>query len=168
MIYRATSDGVFLGPGRRTTCVLGRSGVIPSDMKREGDGASPLGVWPIRRVMYREDRGPQPNTALPVSAIRPDDGWCDAPGDVAYNRQVKLPYPASAETLFRDDHVYDLIVILGHNDNPVRDGMGSAIFLHLERPERTPTEGCVALSRTDLERLLAEAVLGDAIEIAKA
>jgi L,D-peptidoglycan transpeptidase YkuD (ErfK/YbiS/YcfS/YnhG family) len=137
-------------------------------MKREGDGASPLGVWPFRRVLYRGDRSSSPITALPLSAIEPNDGWCDAPGDVAYNRQVKLPYPSSAETLFRDDHVYDLIVILGHNDNPVRDGMGSAIFLHLERPERTPTEGCVALSRTDLERLLAEAVLGDAIEIAKA
>lgn len=148
--------------------MLGRSGVLPSDMKREGDGASPLGVWPIRRVLYREDRGPPPNTALPVSAIRPDDGWCDAPGDVAYNQPVRLPYPASAESLFRDDHLYDLIVVLGHNDDPVCDGMGSAIFLHLERPERTPTEGCVALSRPDLERLLAEAVVGDAIEIAKA
>ena len=168
MIYRATSDGVFLGPNWRTSCVLGRSGVIASEAKREGDGASPQGVWPIRRVMYREDRGPPPTTALPLSAIRPDDGWCDAPGDPCYNRPVTLPHSASAETLFRDDHVYDLIVVLGHNDDPVRDGMGSAIFLHLQRPERTPTEGCVALSRADLDRLLAEAVLGDAIEIAEA
>lgn len=168
MIYRATSDGVFLGPNWRTTCVLARSGVISAEMKREGDGASPMGIWPIRRVLYRADRGPPPATELPFFAIRPDDGWCDAPGDVAYNRPVSLPYPASAETLFRDDHVYDLIVVLGYNDDPVRDGMGSAIFLHLERPERTPTEGCVALSRTDLERFLAEAVMGDAIEIAEA
>ena len=168
MIYRATSDGVFLGPDWRTTCVLGRSGIVASEMKREGDGATPLGVWPFRQVLYRADRRPPPITALPVSAIRPDDGWCDAPGDVDYNRPVTLPYPASAETLFRDDHVYDLIVILGHNDDPVRDGMGSAIFLHLQRPERTPTEGCVALWRSDLERLLAEAVVGDAIEIAEA
>jgi L,D-peptidoglycan transpeptidase YkuD (ErfK/YbiS/YcfS/YnhG family) len=168
MIYRATSDGVFLGPRWRTACVLGRSGVVSAEMKREGDGASPLGVWPIRRVLYRADRGPPPRTALAASAIGPDDGWCDAPGDVAYNRPVRLPYPASAERLFREDHVYDLIVVLGHNDDPVRDGMGSAIFLHLMRPERTPTEGCVALLRGDLDRVLAEAVTGDAIEIAKA
>ena len=168
MIYRATSDGVFFGPDWRTNCVLGRSGVIAADEKREGDGASPSGVWPIRRVLYRADRGPPPITDLPSSAIRQDDGWCDAPGDVAYNRPVTLPYSASAEALFRDDHVYDLIVILGHNDDPVCDGMGSAIFLHLEQPERTPTEGCVALARADLERFLAEAVIGDAIEIAEA
>lgn len=148
--------------------MLGRSGVVAAEMKREGDGASPLGVWPIRRVLYRQDRGAKPHTALPLSAIRPQDGWCDAPSDPAYNRPVSLPYPASAESLFREDHVYDLIVVLGHNDDPVRGGMGSAIFLHLERPERTPTEGCVALSRADLERLLAEAAAGDAIEIAKA
>lgn len=168
MIYRAKSDGVFLGPGWTTRCVLGRSGVIVAEDKREGDGASPLGVWPIRRVLYRADRGPAPTTAFPLAAIGPNDGWCDAPGDLAYNRQVMLPYSASAETLYRDDHVYDLVVVLGHNYDPVRDGMGSAIFLHLERPERSATEGCVALSRTDLERLLTEVAPGDAIEIAKA
>ncbi|HEX7760428.1 MAG TPA: L,D-transpeptidase family protein, partial [Caulobacteraceae bacterium] len=97
--------------------------------------------------------------------IAPSDGWCDAPADPAYNRPVTLPYPASAEHLWREDHVYDLIVVLGHNDDPPVAGMGSAIFLHLARPDYAPTEGCVALSRPDLERVLAMARPGDALTI---
>ncbi len=106
-----------------------------------------------------------PKTALPVQSIRPDDGWCDAPLDASYNRPVALPYPASAERMWREDDVYDLVVVLGHNDDPVVPGAGSAIFLHLARPDWSPTEGCVALARGDLEALLAEAKPGDVVEI---
>ena len=102
---------------------------------------------------------------MPVEAIRRDDGWCDAPDDDAYNRPVALPYPASAERMWREDDVYDLVVVLGHNDDPVMPGMGSAIFLHLARPDYAPTEGCVALARADLEALLAVAGPEDALEI---
>ena len=157
MIFTAWSDGRFEGPDWQTTCTLGRSGVIAAKDKREGDGASPLGVWPVRRVLYRPDREPCPETALGVTALAPADGWCDAPGDPNYNRAVTLPYPASAEALWRLDPVYDLIVILGHNDDPVVDGQGSAIFLHLMRDDGGPTEGCIALSRADLLMFLAKA-----------
>jgi L,D-peptidoglycan transpeptidase YkuD (ErfK/YbiS/YcfS/YnhG family) len=139
--------------------------VVRAADKREGDGASPAGVWPIRRVLYRPDRGPAPQTTLPVAAVAEDDGWCDAPGDPAYNRPVKLPYPASAEQMWRDDHLYDLVVILGHNDDPPIAGLGSAIFLHLAKPDYAPTHGCVAVARGDLEALLRVAKPGDAVEI---
>jgi L,D-peptidoglycan transpeptidase YkuD (ErfK/YbiS/YcfS/YnhG family) len=165
MIFTAFSDGwMDLGKGR-ARCALGRGGVLDAALKREGDGASPLGAWPIRRVLYRPDRGAPPATALPCAALEPDDGWCDDPGDGAYNRPVKHPYSASAERLWREDGIYDVIVVLGHNDDPVRPGAGSAIFLHLARPDYAPTEGCVALARADLEILLARAKLGDAVEI---
>jgi L,D-peptidoglycan transpeptidase YkuD (ErfK/YbiS/YcfS/YnhG family) len=111
----------------------------------------------MRQLLYRPDRGSVPHTALPVKPIAPDDGWCDAPGDRAYNRPVHLPYPASAEQLWREDHLYDLVVVLGYNDDPVVPGQGSAIFLHLARPDFAPTEGCVALSRDDLLTVLATA-----------
>ena len=133
--------------------------------KREGDKASPIGVWPIRRVFYRPDRGGAPKTALPLVAMSPDDGWCDDPHDAAYNRPVKLPRATSAERMWRDDGLYDLVLVLGHNDDPPVAGMGSAIFLHLARPDYAPTEGCVALARPDLEELLAAAQPGDAVEI---
>ena len=105
MIFSATSDGSLDIGGRSVRCALGRSGVLPAADKREGDGASPLGVWPLRKVLYRPDREPAPKTRLPVQALTPSDGWCDAPGDPAYNRPVRLPYPASAETLWREDRV---------------------------------------------------------------
>ena len=131
MIFIAKADGTFELAGVETRCALGREGVISAEDKREGDGASPLGVWPIRRVLYRPDREAPPETVLQVEAMKPDDGWCDAPTDPNYNRPVTLPYPASAEQMWREDGVYDLVVVLGHNDDPVRPAMGSAIFLHL-------------------------------------
>jgi L,D-peptidoglycan transpeptidase YkuD (ErfK/YbiS/YcfS/YnhG family) len=166
MIFLAEADGWFTLPDGRVRCALGKSGVKPAADKREGDLASPAGVWPIRRLLYRPDRGPAPTTALPARPIAADDGWCDAPEDPAYNRPVKLPYPASAERLWRDDGLYDLVMVLGHNDDPPAPGMGSCIFLHLARPAYAPTEGCVALARPDFEALLAAARPGDAVEIA--
>ncbi len=134
--------------------------------KKEGDGATPGGIWPMRRVLYRPDRMREsPDTGLPVAAITPEDGWCDAPGDPAYNRQVKLPYTASAEALWRADHVYDVIVVLGYNDDPVVSGAGSAIFLHVVNEEDYFTEGCVAMERADLLELLSGARAGDSLHI---
>lgn len=166
MIFKAHADGQITLHGRTVRCALGKAGVIPAADKREGDNRSPLGVWTICEVLYRPDVYPQgPVTALPTRPMAPDDGWCDAPGDPAYNRPVKLPYGASAERLWRDDAVYDLVGILAHNDDPPVPGLGSAIFLHLAREGYLGTEGCVALARGDLEALLALAGPGDAIEI---
>ncbi len=165
MIFKATSDGYLELDGRRVRCALGPAGVISAADKREGDGASPAGVWPFRQVIFRPDRGPAPATTLPARPTAPHDGWCDAPFDPAYNRPVTLPYGASAEALWREDEVYDLVVVLGHNDDPVVAGAGSAIFLHLARPDYAATQGCVALARADLEALLRLARPGDALEI---
>jgi L,D-peptidoglycan transpeptidase YkuD (ErfK/YbiS/YcfS/YnhG family) len=140
---------------RRFRCAIGRGGRRRD--KHEGDGATPVGSWPMRRLLYRADRMALPRTALSISAIGETDGWCDAPLDAAYNRPVRLPYPAGAETLWHDDGVYDLIVPLGYNDAPVVPGAGSAIFLHVARGDFSPTEGCVALALGDLLTVLREA-----------
>jgi L,D-peptidoglycan transpeptidase YkuD (ErfK/YbiS/YcfS/YnhG family) len=168
MNFIATADG-FLDLGdRKVRCALGPAGVKPASEKREGDGASPAGAWPIREVLYRPDRGAAPETAFPVRPIAEDDGWCDAAADPAYNRPVKLPYPASAERMWRDDGIYDIVVVVGFNDAPPAAGRGSCIFLHLNRPGYPPTQGCVAIARDDLEALLRKARPGDALEIAEA
>lgn len=133
-------------------CALGRSGI--SARRREGGGATPVGVWPLRRVLYRPGRIARPACGLPVSPLRPNDGWCDAVDDVRYNCPVSLPYGASAEHLWRDDGLYDLILIPGINDHPVIKGAGSALFIHIARPRYQPTEGCIALSKRDLLTLL--------------
>jgi L,D-peptidoglycan transpeptidase YkuD (ErfK/YbiS/YcfS/YnhG family) len=166
MLFRAHADGRFELDGRILRCAIGKTGAIAASDKREGDNKSPLGTWVMREVWYRPDVYPDgPKTALPVRATCPDDGWCDAPDDANYNRPVRLPYPASAERMWRDDHVYDLVVILGHNDAPPVPGMGSAIFMHLARDGYPGTEGCVALAREDIEAVLAAAQPGDAVEI---
>ena len=166
MIFTATAAGILDIDGHPVRCALGPAGVVPAQAKREGDGASPAGVWPIREVLYRPDRGPPPATAFRLRAMSEADGWCDDPADPAYNRPVQLPYPASAETMWRDDELYDIVVILGHNDDPAVPAMGSAIFLHVAKPGYPPTQGCVAIARRDLEALLDIAKPGDAVEIA--
>lgn len=131
---------------------LGRGGV--SAHKREGDGATPAGVLPLRRVFYRADRVRPPACAVPIEPIAPNDGWCDDPADPSYNRLVRLPYEASHEELWRADGLYDVIGVLGWNDSPVRAGKGSAIFLHIARDDLASTDGCVALLRADVIAVL--------------
>ena len=146
-------EGRLEAGDRRWRCALGHGGV--RNDKREGDGATPVGGFALRRLLYRRDRlAEAPRTALPVAAIARDDGWCDDPGDPQYNRPVRLPYAASHEKLWREDRLYDIVVVLGHNDDPPVPGLGSAIFLHVARPDYGPTEGCVALALQDLLDLL--------------
>ncbi len=147
--------------GRSYPCVLGRAGISTS--KREGDGATPVGRFPLRRVLYRADKLPAPQTQLPVGIIGRTDGWCDAPDDALYNRPVTLPYPASAENMWRDDALYDVVVVIGHNDDPVVPAAGSAIFMHVAGHE--PTAGCIAFSREYLLDILARLLPGADIDI---
>lgn len=148
----ASTTGVLTIGGAEIPCALGRSGI--SRTKREGDGVTPAGQWPLRRILYRADRIGQLGCHLPAIPISPDQGWCDAPGDPAYNRQVDLPYPASAEELWRDDPLYDIVVVLGYNDDPVIPEKGSAIFFHIARDGYLPTEGCVAITLADMRAVL--------------
>ena len=146
-------DGFLRLSGQIFRCALGRGGVRTD--KQEGDGATPAGVLPLRRVFYRADCGPPPDCAVPIEPLAPDDGWCDDPTHADYNRMVRLPHDARCEELWRTGGLYDLIGVLGWNDAPVVRGRGSAIFLHVARPDYAPTEGCVALALVDLRRVLA-------------
>ena len=166
LIVARGPDGIWRAAfgARNWRCAIGPAGVIAD--KREGDGATPLGCFPLRRVLYRPDRLSRPETALPVTPLAPEDGWCDDPRDAAYNTQRRLPFAARHERLWRDDGVYDAIVILGHNDDPPRPGAGSAIFLHVARDDYAPTQGCVALALPDLLTVLREAGPGSRVCVA--
>lgn len=140
--------------GRDIPCAIGRGGACPAADKREGDGMTPLGAWPVRAALFRPDRAvPPAGLALPWRWLRPDDGWSDDPADAGYNRPIRHPREFSAERLWRDDGLYDVIVTLGHNDAPPLPGMGSAIFLHCWNDAK-PTEGCVAIDKAALIALL--------------
>ncbi|HPG88055.1 MAG TPA: L,D-transpeptidase family protein [Hyphomicrobium sp.] len=133
-------------------CALGRGGIRAN--KREGDGATPRTAMRLVEAYYNPSRGRRPITALPVRAIQALDGWCDEPNDRNYNRRVRHPYPMSAERLWREDQLYDLLVVLDYNIAPRKRGAGSAIFMHVARDGCRPTEGCIALSIDDLRRIL--------------
>ncbi|HEY8194295.1 MAG TPA: L,D-transpeptidase family protein [Hyphomicrobium sp.] len=149
----ASAQRGFLQVGPfRMPCALGRSGV--KVIKREGDGATPRGRFRLRSVLYKSSATRRPRTALDLRAVTKSDGWCDSAFDRNYNRPVELPYPQSAERLWRDDGVYDIILVLGYNDVPRIKGRGSAIFMHLARPDFAATEGCIALRPADLRRVL--------------
>lgn len=145
---QAFPDGRFAFMGAVVRCALGRGGVRAD--KREGDGATPAGLLPLRRVLYRADRVTRPRAAVPVGPLAPHDGWCDDPADASYNRPVRLPHAGRHEVLWREDALYDVVGVLGWNDAPTVRGRGSAIFLHLARADWGPTEGCVALALPDL------------------
>jgi L,D-peptidoglycan transpeptidase YkuD (ErfK/YbiS/YcfS/YnhG family) len=144
---------------------VGRSGVKAD--KREGDGATPAGTYPLVSIFYRADRVAPPASALPVTPLVPNHGWVDAPGDPNYNRLVTLPYPASAEEMWREDGLYDTLVVIGYNLDPVVPGAGSAIFLHIATPDFAPTAGCVAVERSVLLGLLPLLGPGSTITIEK-
>jgi L,D-peptidoglycan transpeptidase YkuD (ErfK/YbiS/YcfS/YnhG family) len=148
---------------RMMRCAVGRYGI--STNKREGDGVTPVGEFPVREVFYRADRMARPPTELRCRPVVEADGWCDDPADPRYNHCVTLPCAASHENMMRHDGLYDLVVVLGYNDDPVIAGLGSAIFLHVAAPDFAPTEGCVALALVDLQAVVAALQPGDKIRI---
>lgn len=159
--------GILRAGGLSIPVALGRSGIAAD--KREGDGRTPAGRWRILALLYRPDHGPRPVSRLPARTIRPDDGWCDDRADRRYNRPVTLPLggarKVSHEKMWRDDTLYDLVLVIDHNQRPRIAGRGSAVFVHLARPGFKPTEGCVALRRADMKRLLARLRPGAVIDI---
>jgi L,D-peptidoglycan transpeptidase YkuD (ErfK/YbiS/YcfS/YnhG family) len=133
---------------------LGRGSIRAN--KREGDGATPRGRFRLKRLWWRADRHPRPSTRLPVRRIRPDDGWCEDPGDRRYNQRISVPKGSKADRLARQDTLYEFIIELDHNTRPRIAGRGSAVFIHVARPGFAPTAGCVALKLASLRRLLAQ------------
>ena len=154
MTILVQADNTLIYGGKTYRCALGKGGV-KSD-KVEGDGATPTGAFALRYILYRADRIKKPDSALKIRAIGETDGWCDDPQHADYNRPVTLPFSASHEKLYRADHIYDIIVVLGHNDSPPIPGKGSAVFFHLARDQYVPTEGCVAVNLTDMREILAQ------------
>ena len=144
-------------------CIIGRNGAVDASEKREGDGCTPKGSWPIRGVLVRPDRSIDLPAHLPWRWVRPDDGWSDDPADPAYNQPIQHPHSYSAEHLWRSDQLYDAIILLGYNDAPPVPSRGSAIFLHL-RGDRD-TEGCVAVDIDAMNELLRLAQPDDVLTI---
>lgn len=170
MVRVDTAARTLTFDGTTIPCAIGKGGTCAAEAKREGDGCTPLGVWPIRGVLLRPGRVALAQAPhIPWRWTRENDGWSDGVDDPAYNRPVILPHAFSHEHLQRDDAAYDIIIVLGHNDAPPVPGMGSAIFWHLWVPgddgTPKPTEGCIAIPRTDMDRILPLLEPGMRVEI---
>ena len=148
------SKGVMIAGARHFPCALGRSGL--THMKREGDGATPVGRFHILQGYYRGDNTRICASGIEFERITLDQGWCDAPGDRNYNRSVKLPYPATHEKMWREDNLYDFCLVLDQNYSKRMRGLGSAIFFHLATDDYRSTEGCVAIKLSDMRWLLSQ------------
>jgi L,D-peptidoglycan transpeptidase YkuD (ErfK/YbiS/YcfS/YnhG family) len=145
--------GVLLAGGRAMPVVLGRAGIAAN--KREGDGTTPRGRFRLIRLWWRADRAPRPATLLPARRIDSAIAWCEDPADRRYNRPFRRSANEPGDRLWRGDHLYDLIIEISHNIRPRVARRGSAVFVHMARPDRSGTAGCVALRSADLRRLLA-------------
>ncbi len=138
--------------GKEISCLIGKAGMTAD--KREGDLKTPIGIIRPLAVLYRAGKVVRPFSRLPTMKIRPFDGWCDDPRDKKYNQPVRFPYRARCETLYRTDHVYDLVLITDYNYPAAVKGKGSAIFIHLQRKDGSGTEGCLAFRPNDLKKIV--------------
>ncbi|MGY4475178.1 L,D-transpeptidase family protein [Bradyrhizobium sp. USDA 3364] len=144
--------GWLTAEGWTVPVALGRGGILAN--KREGDGGTPRGVFHPRQLWWRADRHQRPTTFLPTRPIRREDAWCEDPTDRHYNQPIRLDREQAGDRLTRDDHLYDFIVEIDHNAAPRVAGRGSAVFLHLARPNFAPTAGCVSMTKASMLRLL--------------
>jgi L,D-peptidoglycan transpeptidase YkuD (ErfK/YbiS/YcfS/YnhG family) len=133
-------------------CALGPTGV--RRRKREGDGATPAGRFRLLSGGWRDDRAARPASGLPLAPLRVGDLWCDDPSHALYNRPARAPFKGGCEIMRRDDRLYDVVIVLDHNQRPRVRGAGSAIFLHVAREGFSPTQGCVAIAPQAMRRLL--------------
>jgi len=145
--------GVLLAGSHAIPVVLGRSGVRAN--KFEGDGATPRGRFRPIRLWWRADRYPRPGTLLEARPISADLAWCEDPSDRRYNRLFRRSASETGDRLWRSDRLYDFVVEIDHNTRPRVAGRGSAVFIHVARPDRSATAGCIALAASDLHRLVA-------------
>ena len=133
---------------KKLQCALGINGL--TDNKKEGDLSTPSGTFRFNKVYYRADKLGKMNFKINSSVIQTNDGWCDDQESEFYNRFIQFPFSDSAEHLYRDDDVYDIICVLDYNTSPIIYGRGSAIFLHVAKPNFVGTEGCIAIEKEPL------------------
>ena len=136
----------------KVKCAVGKRGI--GHKRKEGDYITPIGIFKIKFILYRKDRIKKFRTSLKKISINKNFGWCDDPNSKSYNKLIKYPFEGSAEKLFRKDNIYDLIIVLNYNMNPVKKNKGSAIFIHIAKKNYEKTKGCVAIKKNDIIKLV--------------
>ena len=136
----------------KVKCALGKRGI--GYKRKEGDLITPQGEYKIKYILYRKDRVKKIKTKLKKVVIKKNMGWCDDPKSYKYNKLIKLPYNYGYEKLFRQDNIYDIILVLNYNMNPIIKNKGSAIFVHVAKKKFKKTKGCIAIKKNHLLKIL--------------
>ena len=147
----------------KAKCAVGKRGI--SIKKKEGDFITPKGTFKIREIFYRKDRVQNLITRIKKTVIRKNMGWCDDPKSKKYNKLIYFPFKHSAEKLYRRENIYDIILVLNFNMNPVKKNKGSAIFIHVAKKNFQPTQGCIALNKFELIKLVKSIKINTVIKI---
>jgi L,D-peptidoglycan transpeptidase YkuD (ErfK/YbiS/YcfS/YnhG family) len=146
------NPGYLIYKNSKFRCSLGVNGI--KNKKKEGDGITPKGVFKLKKIYYRKDKVKNIVTKFKKIKITKDMGWCDDPNSKFYNKLIRLPSKFGHEKLYRKDNIYNLIIVLDYNMNPVTKNKGSAIFIHLAKKNYKPTQGCIGLNQNDLIKLI--------------
>ena len=136
----------------RIKCAIGKRGI--KTKRKEGDFITPKGIFKIKLILYRKDRIKNFKSFLPKLSITKKMGWCNDPKSKKYNKLIKYPFNFSSEKLFRKENVYDIILVLNYNMDPTKRNKGSAIFIHIAKKKYNATEGCVAIKKINLLKLI--------------
>ena len=136
----------------RIKCAIGKRGI--KKKKKEGDLITPVGQYKIKFILFRKDRVKNLKTTLKKIPINRVIGWSDDSKSNKYNKLIKYPYNFSSEKLYRKDNIYDIILVLNYNMNPVKKNKGSAIFIHIAKKNYEKTKGCVAIKKNDIIKLV--------------
>ena len=138
----------------KVKCSVGKRGI--GKKKKEGDLITPKGSFKIKNILYRKDRIKNIETKLETIPIKKNMAWCDDPSSKKYNKLVILPFKFSHEKLYKKENIYDIILVLDYNMNPIKKNKGSAIFIHVAKDNFKKTSGCVAIKKTNLIKLIKE------------
>ena len=142
----------LLYKGYKLKCSIGKSGLTNS--KKEGDMATPKGLYKLGMLYYRKDRIKSLKCKISKKIIKKNMGWCDNPKSKKYNQEISFPFKFSAEKLYRKDRIYDFFINIKYNHFPIIKGKGSAIFLHLSNKNYKATKGCISLQKKDFLKIL--------------
>jgi len=138
----------------KVKCALGKRGI--GKKKKEGDFVTPMGLFKIKYLLYRKDKIKKIKTKLKKIAIRKNMGWCDDPKSSQYNKLIRLPHNYNYEKLYKKNNIYDIVLVLDYNMSPIKKNKGSAIFIHVARNNYNDTEGCVAIRKVNLLKIIKE------------
>ena len=136
----------------KVKCAIGKRGI--GLKKKEGDKITPKGKFKIKSILFRKDRIKSLKSNIKVKNITKNMGWCDDPKANSYNQLIKFPFMFSAEKLYRKENTYDIIIVLNYNIDPIVKNKGSAIFLHIARKNYQKTNGCIAIKKPHMKKII--------------